>query len=307
MSVAVVRPGMLTTVQDLGRRGLQHLGVPVAGPMDWWSHEAANRLAGNPPAAASLEITLIGPELEFSRDAIAVVTGAHFELTVAGRPGVMNQAFAVGAGERLSFGRRLTGARAFLAVDGGFAVPAVLGSRATHVRAALGGHEGRALRRGDSLALGEPSGAAAVAQLSAPSHRPAPSHLPVPSPAVLRAIPGPDAVGGAFWDGVFTISPESDRMGYRLDGPALETAGTHLSSGVAMGTVQVTPSGTAVLLMADRATSGGYARAATVITADLPIAGQLAPGDRVRFAQVDARLARAALDGMRALLPGTSA
>lgn len=301
MSVTVVRPGMLTTVQDLGRRGLQHLGVPVAGPMDWWCHEAANRLAGNPPEAALLEITLIGPELEFSRDAIAVVTGAHFELTVSGRPGVMNQAFAVGAGERLSFGRRLTGARAFLAVDGGFAVPAVLGSRATHVRAALGGHKGRALKRGDSLALGEPVEAVAVTQVSAPPH------LPVPSPAVLRAIPGPDAVGGAFWDDVFEISPESDRMGYRLDGPGLETAGTHLSSGVAMGTVQVTPSGTAVLLMADRATSGGYARAATVITADLPIAGQLAPGDRVRFARVDARLARAALDGMRARLPGTPA
>lgn len=301
MSVTVVRPGMLTTVQDLGRRGLQHLGVPVAGPMDWWCHEAANRLAGNPPEAALLEITLIGPELEFSRDAIAVVTGAHFELTVSGRPGVINQAFAVGAGERLSFGRRLTGARAFLAVDGGFAVPEVLGSRATHVRAALGGHQGRPLRRGDSLALGEPAGAVALTEVFGSPH------LPVPSPAVLRAIPGPDAVGGAFWDGVFTISPESDRMGYRLDGPGLETAGTHLSSGVAMGTVQVTPSGTAVLLMADRATSGGYARAATVITADLPIAGQLAPGDRVRFAQVDARLARAALDGMRALLPGAPA
>lgn len=301
MSVTVVRPGMLTTVQDLGRRGLQHLGVPVAGPMDWWSHEAANRLAGNQPGAALLEITLIGPELEFSRNATAVVTGAHFEFTVSGRPGVMSQTFAVSAGERLSFGRRLTGARAFLAVDGGFAVPEVLGSRATHVKAALGGHEGRALKRGDTLALGKPGGHAVPAQA------PRPPHIPVPSPAVLRAIPGPDAVGGAFWDAVFTISPESDRMGYRLDGPGLESAGTHLSAGVAMGTVQVTPSGTAVLLMADRATSGGYARAATVITADLPIAGQLAPGDRVRFAPVDAMAADAALAAMRALLPDTHA
>ena len=301
MSVTVVRPGMLTTVQDLGRRGLQHLGVPVAGPMDWWSHEAANRLAGNASGDAVLEVTLIGPELEFSRDAIAVVTGAHFELTVSGRPGAMNQALAVRAGERLSFGRRSSGARAVLAVDGGIAVPEVLGSRATHVRAALGGHEGRALKRGDILALGEPRGAAVAATIARPAH------IPVPSPAVLRAIPGPDAVGAAFWEGEFTISPESDRMGYRLEGPALETAGTHLSAGVAMGTVQVTPSGTAVLLMADRATSGGYARAATVITADLPIAGQLAPGDRVRFAPADAALAAAALAGARALLPDARA
>ena len=301
MSIAVIRPGMLTTVQDLGRRGRQHLGVPVAGPMDWWSHEAANILAGNPAEAALLEVTLIGPELELGRDAIAAVTGAHFEISVSGRPVPMNQAFALRAGERLSFGSRLSMARAYVAFGGGIAVPEVMGSRATHVKAGLGGHEGRALRKGDVVAL------AVAAHRSAEPAQETKWHASVRQPtstdAVLRVIPGPEEADAALWQTVFTVSPQSDRMGYRLEGRAVRAAGDHLSSPVAMGTVQVTPSGGCVLLMADRATSGGYARAATVITADLPVAGQLSAGDSLRFTPVTLAEARAALDEMRAGLP----
>ncbi|MDQ3068697.1 MAG: biotin-dependent carboxyltransferase family protein [Acidobacteriota bacterium] len=297
MSVTVVRPGMLTTVQDRGRHGFQHVGVPVAGPMDWWSHDAANRLAGNDSGCATLEVTLIGPELELGRSAIAAVVGAHFELTVSGRAVPMNQAFAVAAGARLSLGARSFGARAYLALDGGFDVPMTMGSRATHVRARLGGHEGRALQRGDVIALGPSQAPVPGAGVAVPSH------ARVAPPATLRAIAGPDTPPAAFWDAVFTISPQSDRMGYRLDGPAIGAAGDHLSSGVAMGTVQVTPSGTCVLLMADRATSGGYARAATVITADLPLAGQLAPGDTLRFTRITPAAARAAAATVHSLLP----
>lgn len=304
MSVTVVRPGMLTTVQDLGRYGRQHLGVPAGGPMDWWSHEAANRLAGNPPDAALLEITLIGPELELGRDAIAAVTGAEFELSVSGRSVPMNQAFALEAGARLSFGRRAAGARAYLAVDGGIDVPQLMGGRATHVKAALGGHEGRALRRDDVLPLGRRgarlAGPEAARRSAAASIEPLAA-----SPVTLRVIPGPEPAGDTLWQTVFTISPQSDRMGYRLDGGVVRAPGDQLSSGVAMGTVQVTPSGTCVLLMADRATSGGYARAATVITADLPVAGQLAPGDALRFDPVTLEQAAAALRSLRARLPVT--
>lgn len=303
MTLTVGRPGMQTTVQDRGRYGWQHLGVPVAGPMDWWSMEAANLLAGNDSGAAALEVTLIGPELEMSRDAIASVVGATFELTVAGHPVEMNRAFAVRAGSRVSFGARTAGARAYFAVDGGIAVPEVMGSRATHVTAGLGGHEGRAVRRGDVLPLGAPVGGhrATEARIATPPH------LGADGETVLRVIPGPDAAPDAFWQTAFTVSPRSDRMGYRLDGPALDVAGDHLSSAVAMGTVQATPSGTCVLLMADRATSGGYARVATVITADLPRAGQAAPGDRVRFVPATAGEAVAALAWMRAQLPETGA
>jgi len=299
----VIRPGMLTTVQDAGRFGYQHLGVPAAGPMDWWSYEAANRLAGNDFGAAALEITLIGPELELTASAIAAVVGATFELTVSGRPLPSNEAFLVEAGERLAFGTRRSGARAYLAFAGGIGVPAVMGSRATHVKGALGGLQGRALRRGDVVPL-------ALAD-DAPPRPPAAGiavpHLPVVSPVTLRAIEGPETCQSAFWESTFTVSPHSDRMGYRLEGAMLDAPGDHLSSAVAMGTVQVTPSGTCVLLMADRATSGGYARAATVITADLPAAGQLAPGDALRFRRVSLADARAAEGAMRARLPEAAA
>jgi biotin-dependent carboxylase-like uncharacterized protein len=287
---------MLTTIQDEGRTGFQHVGVPVAGPMDWWSFRAANALVGNGAGAAALEVTLIGPELEFTRSATTAVVGASFELTVSGRPVAMNQAFAVEAGERLTFGARRYGARAYVAFDGGIGVPPVMGSRATHVKGMLGGHEGRALRRGDVIPLMPPADSAPAARgIRVP-------HLPFSAPVALRAIDGPESCTGNFWGSIFTISPQSDRMGYRLDGPALEAPGDQLSSLVAMGTVQVTPSGTCVLLMADRATSGGYARAATVITADLPLAGQLAPGDTLRFQRVTAAEARAAAGVMHARL-----
>ena len=303
MTIRVDRPGMQTTVQDAGRHGWQHLGVPVSGPMDWWSFEAANRLVGNIPGAAALEVTLIGPELELGRDAIVSVVGATFELTVSGRSAPINQAFAVGAGARVSFGRRLGGARAYFAVDGGIAVPEVMGSRATHVTAALGGHEGRALRRGDVLPLGAPRGARASSQTVTPPHLVSGGPgLPSGRPSVLRAVAGPEPAPALFWDTTFTVSAQSDRMGFRLDAGLLPATGSLLSSGVAMGTVQATPSGTCVLLMADRATSGGYARIATVITADLPRAGQLAPGDAVRFTQATGDPA-AALQSMRGHLP----
>lgn len=297
----VIRPGMLTTVQDAGRFGFQHLGVPAAGPMDWWSYEAANRLAGNDCGAAALEITLIGPELELTASAIAAVVGANFELTVSGRPLPSNEAFLVEAGERLAFGTRRSGARAYLAFAGAIAVPDVMGSRATHVKGALGGLQGRALRRGDVVPLGEtsPRPLAAIT-IAVP-------HLPLASPVTLRAIEGPERCQAAFWESTFTVSSHSDRMGYRLDGAMLDAPGDHLSSAVAMGTVQITPSGTCVLLMADRATSGGYGRAATVITADLPVAGQLAPGDALRFRRVSLADAREAEAAMRARLPEAAA
>jgi urea carboxylase len=190
----------------------------------------------------------------------------------------------------------VTGARAYLAIDGGIGVSPVMGSRATHVKGALGGFDGRALRRGDVVPLA-PAGAAV------PHRSAAVPHLPVEAPATLRAVDGPEPCTGDFWGSTFTISPQSDRMGYRLEGPSVAAPGDQLSSLVTMGTVQVTPSGTCVLLMADRATSGGYARAASVIHADLPLAGQLAPGDRLRFQRVTVAQARAAHAAMMAALP----
>ena len=159
--VSILRPGLQTTVQDLGRWGWQARGVPVAGAMDWRSHRLANALVGNDQRTAALEIALIGPELEFADDRIVAVTGADFDLTVDGSAVVMCEPFAVARGSRVKFGERRRGARAYLAIEGGIAVPEVLGSRATHVGSRMGGHEGRALVAGDRL----PLGAAAMVRL----------------------------------------------------------------------------------------------------------------------------------------------
>src|SRR5438093_726070 len=155
-AIHVIKAGMLTTIQDRGRWGLQAQGVPVAGPMDPCSHRLANALVGNDPDAATLEVTLIGPELEFDDERVIAVAGAEFELTVDRRSVPANAAFVVASGSCLRFGPRAKGARAYIAIAGGVAVPLTLGSRATHLISAMGGLDGRPLRAGDQLPLGDP-------------------------------------------------------------------------------------------------------------------------------------------------------
>lgn len=280
--IQVVRPGLLTTVQDLGRWGHQAEGVPVAGPMDWFSHRLANQLAGNEPDAATLEITLIGPELIVDADTIGVVTGADFEVTCGDAAVPLSETFAITRGARLRFGRRRVGARAYLAIAGGILTPRVLGSRATHLTSRMGGADGRALRAGDVL----PIDAAA-----APAVRRA-IGLPLPAArAYLRVMPGAQADWFApeAWTTLtnvaFRVSPRSNRMGYRLAGPALLRARHDelITQPLAEGAIQVPAAGEPILLMADRQTAGGYPQIANVIAADLPLAGQIAPGDAIDF------------------------
>jgi antagonist of KipI len=292
MRVRVNRAGLLTTVQDCGRWGYQAMGVPVAGPMDLYSHRLANALVGNRAEAATLEVTLIGPELEFEDDRTIVVTGAKFE-------DIPDAAFEVRRGERIRFGVRVRGSRAYIAISGGIDTPIVLGSRSTHLPSAMGGFDGRALKAGDELPLGPRS----IARLKAR----APEREPLAERAVadrmLRVLPGPqrDRFAATALDALqsapYRIGTDSNRMGYRLDGPRLEhTRGADIiSDATPAGTLQVPASGQPILLMADRQTTGGYAKIATVISADLRIAGQLAPGDEVRFAVTTPDEARAAL------------
>ena len=294
----VVKPGMLTTVQDLGRWGLQSRGVPVAGPMDPWSHRLANALVGNGPAAATLEITLLGPELEFDEERLAAVGGAEFELLVDDRPAPWNTPFLVPGGSRLRFRRRERGVRAYLAVAGGIAVPSILGSRATHVVSGLGGFKGRPLKAGDRLPLGDESAARGPA--------PALERPMVPFPAgqaSVRVLPGPqldyfapDALD-VLQSGPYLIAQNSDRMGFRLSGPALAhwRGADIISDATPLGVLQVPASGHPILLMADRPTAGGYPKIATVISADMAVAGQLGPGDAIAFSVCTPRDAMAAL------------
>src|SRR5688572_3090574 len=153
-ALSILRPGMFTTVQDGGRWGFQSRGVPVSGALDWYSHRLANRLLGNDPAMAALEVTLMGPQIRFETDTAFAVAGADFHLTLNDRRVEMNGVVETRAGAILKFGERLRGARAYFAVAGGVDVPTILGSRSTHVLTRMGGHEGRALKAGDMLSIG---------------------------------------------------------------------------------------------------------------------------------------------------------
>lgn len=305
-SLLVLKPGMLTTIQDLGRWGLQSRGVPVAGPMDPWSHRLANALVGNDPRAAMLEITLVGPELEMSDERLAAVTGAEFEVLIDERPAPYNAPFLVPSGSRIRFRGRRRGTRAYLALAGGIDSPVTLGSRATHLVCGMGGLNGRPLRAGDQVPLGD------AASSRGPAHPIAHPDVPLPgAESVVRVLPGPqvelfapDALD-VLQSRPYTIAPNSDRMGFRLSGPALKHAGGAdiLSDATPLGTLQVPASGEPILLMADRQTTGGYPKIATVISADLTVAGQLGPGDAIRFAVCAPREAMAALIAQeRALL-----
>ena len=282
--ITVLRPGLFTTIQDAGRWGYQHLGVPVSGPMDTASHRLANALLGNLPDAATLEATIIGPELRFEQDATIAITGADLQPMLEGTPLVMGSVVRCAAGSVLRFGNRRAGARAYVAVDGGIGVPPVLGSRATHVMSGLGGVAGRALRGGDRVPLLDRQPSAGGTARDRRIHE--------GGSVRLRVMAGPQseyadplALQG-LQETRFIVSPQSDRMGYRLTGSALPTrkdSGEMISDATVMGAVQVPPSGQPILLMADRQTTGGYPQIAVVITADLPLAAQLVPGDSIQF------------------------
>jgi biotin-dependent carboxylase-like uncharacterized protein len=296
---------MLTTVQDLGRWGYQASGVPVAGPMDEYAHRLANRLVNNADDAAALEVTLIGPELEASGELVCAVAGARFELTVSDAPVEMHEIFIVPDGARLRFGRRSDGARATLAVRGGIDLEPVFGSRATSIISRMGPFGGRALAAGDRLPIG---------QCAESPHPTAGQPMTMPVGGVrVRVLVGPhedrftaEALG-TLLRSRYTVTPQSNRMGYRLEGPPLAHAGSAdiLSDATPIGSLQVPASGQPILLMADRQTTGGYPKIATVISADLPHAGQLAPGDWIEFATCTREAALEALFAQTARLKGT--
>lgn len=311
MTIRVEQPGMLTTVQDLGRRGHQQEGVPVGGAMDHLAHRVANVLVGNDDGAATLEITLLGPGLTFSSDTLIAIGGADLGAHAGDVELPPWRAAWLPAATRLEFSASRTGCRAYLAVAGGIDVPVVLGSRSTFVRGAFGGLTGRALRRGDVLPIGQPGmrsqriGAAvqhdsnmvSLAHWSAsrvlrPAYRDsALVHLLSDAHTPLLTNDSREEL----FSSEFRVARESDRMGFRLEGPALELSEPVelLSEGVAFGTVQLPPGGAPIILMADRQTTGGYPRLGGVPSVDMPLVAQLRPGDRLRFQPISLREAQA--------------
>jgi biotin-dependent carboxylase-like uncharacterized protein len=308
--------GLLTTVQDLGRAGWQRFGVPVSGAMDPWALRAANRIVGNEEGAAALEITLAGPVLRIGGGGVMAVTGADLGACLDGRPLPLWQAIAAGDGARVTFSGRRAGMRAYLAVAGGLDVPVVLGSRSTFTRMRLGGFEGRALAAGDRVAVGPDPATGDAAGRCLPRDV-VPRHRP---DATVRVVMGPqddaftDEGLRTFLSAAFTLSGQSDRVGCRLSGPRIahRRGADIVSDGTAFGTVQVSGDGLPIVLMADRGTTGGYTKIATVATVDLALLAQAAPGDRLRFAAISVDDAQALLRHQRAALdrigrgPGSS-
>jgi KipI family sensor histidine kinase inhibitor len=275
--ITVVKPGLFTTIQDLGRPGHRAAGVPLSGAADPVSLRIANRLVGNIESAAALEITLLGPDLRFERDAVVAVAGATF-------PGMpFGVAVRMRAGETLALGHASVGCRGYLGVAGGIDVPHTLGSRSTFVPARLGGLRGMPLVAGDALPVGHDCIAAPVAT---PERRSVVT--PTGGAVTLRLIPGEQVAfaGERLWQTTHLTSSRSDRMGVRLDGPPLgdaAAAGLPASVAVLPGTVQLPPDGRPIVLLADAQTIGGYPVIGHVIAADLPLVAQLRPGDRVRW------------------------
>ena len=305
MSIEVLHPGLLTTVQDLGRTGYQRFGVSVSGAVDPRSAAVANILAGNPDGEAVLECTVLGPQLRFDAPAVIAVTGADLGPTLDGVPAENYRALRVQAGQTLRFTGPKCGCRAYLAVSGGLDVPEVMGSRSTYMKAKIGGWHGRKLEKGDVLPLRAPGTEPKALEncALAPEFRGR-------SEYTLRVVMGPQdnafTPGGvsAFLSGVYTVTPEFDRMGCRMEGPEIEHNGSAdiLSDGIAFGAVQVPDSGQPIVMLADRQTTGGYTKIANVISADFRLLGQLKSGDRVRFEKVSLAAAQEALLAQRASL-----
>ena len=318
--VRVIRAGLLTTIQDLGRPGFRQFGVPTGGAMDRFSHELANRLVGNLPTAATLEMTLSGDELEFLGPTLIAITGGEFSPITTNMEQLsipQNKPVHVSAGTRIRFQTAQRGCRCYLAVAGGFSVPEIMGSRSTLLSAQLGGLQGRAMKSGDELPVGDLKsagpGLVAVKEHVAnsfPAWFVRPLALPAGDMVTLRVLPGEHSSMMSaesqlrFRDESFLITSQSDRMGYRLAATPLilENTSDMLSEGTAMGTVQLPPDGRPILLMADSAPTGGYRRIAHVISADLPLAAQVRPGQFLRFLETTMEEARSLFQKQRANL-----
>lgn len=288
-AIEVEEPGWQSTIQDQGRNGFRQFGMPRAGAMDPFSPGLGNQALGNPDDAAFLECVLRGPVLRFHKPVRMVLTGAVVEATLGDRPIRRGEVFQAETGDRLVVGRVTRGCRIYLCFGGGLAVAPVMGSRSTYLPAGIGGVEGRALRSGDVLDLGEDSRGGRSGEI--------PRELldTVLDRSPIRIFPGPESdrlgLNGlqALLLGSFRVDGASNRVGYRLGGRSVcveGPGGSQVSGPVLPGTIQVASDGQLLLLMADAQTTGGYPRIATVAAVDLPRVAQLAPGDMLSFREI---------------------
>ena len=306
MSITILNPGMLTSVQDLGRIGYQQFGVSVSGVMDPRSASIANILVGNDEGEAVLECTMMGPHIRFDAPNIIAITGGDLGATLDGQRIDTYRAIPVNAGQTLRFTMLRTGCRAFVAFAGGLDIPVVMGSRSTNMKAKIGGYQGRKLQKDDVIGFRAPKTDLKNLGLRHTS----PEFMPR-AEYKLRIVLGPqdDAFTErgitTFLSSVYTLTPEFDRMGCRLDGELIEhvKSGDIISDGIAFGAVQVPSAGKPIIMLADRQTTGGYAKIANVISADFRILAQLKAGDKVHFEKVSIAAAQEACAARYAELP----
>lgn len=295
MGIVVEKGGLLTTVQDEGRFGYQAFGVSTSGAMDSHAFHIANLLVGNPMTEGALEMTFIGPVIRFTRDNIIAITGGDLSPMLDGCPFPMYQAVLVKEGQKLSFGGMKNGCRGYIAFAGGLDIPLVMGSKSTLLRNKLGGIEGRKLETGDKIEFSSPK-----TKLSNMSKRKVQAEIYPDKEIVLRVVLGPQddefteaGIRSFFWNSG-TITNEFDRMGCRIEREPIEHKGDGNinTDGISLGSIQVPANGKPIIMLADRQSTGGYAKIGTVISVDLPKIAQSQPGFKVRFIQVGLKLAQ---------------
>ncbi len=306
-TLQIIHPGMLSSVQDIGRYGYQRFGMPTAGAMDTFALRAANALLGNDDNAAAIEATVLGPRLTLLADTRIAITGANVSPAVDGESIPMWESVTVKAGSRLEFRGPTDGMRAYLAAAGGIDVPVVMGSHSTYMKAALGGFEGRPLRAGDILnAHGDDH-----PNVSSTIRRFPQDAIPRYGRAhELRVALGPQHAAftqagiDTFLSATYTVSIHSDRMGYRLEGEPVEhlDGPDVISDGTPLGTIQIPGDGQPIILLADRGTTGGYTKIATVISTDISKVAQAMPGHTITFKAVSVEEAHEAYRNQEALL-----
>lgn len=307
MTIKVIEPGILTTIQDLGRKGFQQYGVVEGGVMDEVAVRLANIMVGNSEDEAVLELTVIGPSLIFEEDYLISICGADLSAKVDNVAVPLWRPVLVRKGSHLTFGRPKNGCRSYVAVAGGFDVPLVMNSRSTYVRGKIGGLNGRALEKGDFLKAKEIQNSQAQSLFGFLRKKGDPTSFQTVNWTMttdiratdrknptLRIIKGPQfsmftqTSQKSFLTEEYKVTPQSDRMGYRLSGKKLEVSSQHnlLSEAVTMGTIQIPNDGQPIILMSDHQTIGGYPKIGYVISVDLPALSQVMPGENVRFKEV---------------------
>jgi antagonist of KipI len=287
-TLLVLTPGSFTTVQDKGRFGFQHVGIPVSGVLDLFACRVANLLVGNPQGSAVLESTIVGPQLAVLRETDIALTGAEMDARLNHKPIEGWTTIRVQPGDVLTFQQVKKGCRGYLAVAGGIRVPEVMGSMSTYVGGKIGGYDGRPLRKGDIVACGDGS------LLDAPRHLPEKWTPGYPDHVVLRSVAGPqddhfDEGRATLFQSEFMVTPKADRMGYRLQGTPIQHKASAprsiISEPTMPGGIQVPADGQPIVLLVEQ-TVGGYSKIATVISTDLPKIAQTVPGDTVTFEDV---------------------